>query len=185
VRTFQPARASAARGGYTFYERRRVPWWWWVVALAIAIPSVEIVVVFAPEMTSHGGWLRALVTLLVTVAAVAALLVSLSRSELEVTQTGLRADRDMLPVTAIAQLRVLDRDEMRAVLGREARADAYLSTRPWLHTGVQIEVGDPADATPYWVVATRRPQELAEVLRTLRTRDGGDELAGAEPPAME
>ncbi len=181
----EPARASATRDRDAFYERRRVPWWWWVVTLAIAIPSIEIVVVFAPEMTSHGGWLRALVALVVTVAVVAALLVSMSRSEVEVTEAGLRADSHVLPAAAIAQLRVLDRAEMRAVLGRDARADAHLSTRPWLHTGVQIEVVDPADATPYWVVATRRPEKLADVLRTLRTGDRGDELAGAEPPAME
>jgi hypothetical protein len=161
--------------GTLFNERRRVPWWWWVVAFAIALPSVEIVVVYAPEMSSHGGWLLAVGAGLGTVAVVAALLLALSRSDVVVDGTGLRADRDFLPASAIGRARTLDRATMRDVLGRDARADALLSIKPWLHTGVQIEVADPAGSAPYWVVATRRPAELADVLGTLARRRAGDE----------
>jgi hypothetical protein len=160
-----------------------VPWWWWAVALVVVVPSVEIVVVFAPEMTSHGSWLRALVAGLVTIAAIAALLLSLSRSEVEVDRGGLRADRDLLPPTAIGRVRVLDRTTARLVLGREARADAHLSIRPWVHTAVQIEVRDPADRTPYWVVGSRRPTELAAALNMLRGSSAGDDPAGVERQA--
>ncbi len=152
-----------------------MPLSWWFVGLIIALPSVEIVVVFAPDMSSHGGWLLALGGGLATVAAVAAAMLSLSRSDVEVSAIGLRADRDLLPATAIGQVRALDRASMRLVLGRDARADARLSIKPWLHTGVQIEVVDPADPTPYWVVATRRPGDLADVLGRLAPRAVGDE----------
>jgi hypothetical protein len=167
----------------TFHEQRRVPWWWWVVALVVALPSVEIVVVFAPEMTSHGSWLRALVAGVITVAVIAGVLLSLSRSDVDVDSGGLRADRDVLPPTAIGQVRVLDRPTARTVLGRDARADAHLSIRPWVHTAVQIEVRDPADRTPYWVVGSRRPNELAEALNMLRGSSAGDDPAGAHQEA--
>lgn len=166
-----------------FHERRRVPWWWWAVALVIALPSVEIVVVFAPEMTSHGSWLRALTAGIITVAVIAGVLLSLSRSEVDVDGGGLRADRDVLPPTAIGRVRVLDRTTARMVLGREARADAHLSIRPWVHTAVQIEVRDPADRTPYWVVGSRRPKELAAALNMLRGSSAGDDPASAHQEA--
>jgi hypothetical protein len=158
-----------------FRERRRVPLWWWFVAVVVAVPSVDVVVVYAPEMSSHGGWLLAVGAGVVTVAVIAALLLSLSRSDVVVDGTGLRADRAFLPVSAIGRVRALDRSTMRDVLGRDARADAVLSIKPWVLTGVQIEVADPADPTPYWVVATRRPAELADVLGALARRAAGDE----------
>jgi hypothetical protein len=158
-----------------FHERRRVPVWWWFVAVAVAVPSVEVVVVYAPDMESHGGWLLAVGVGLGTVAAIAAPLLAMSRSDVEVRAAGLRADRDFLPAGAIGRVRPLDPNVMRDVLGRDARADARLSIKPWLRAGVQIEVVDPADPTPYWVVATRRPTELAAVLRTLAPSGRGDE----------
>ncbi|HWJ84512.1 MAG TPA: DUF3093 family protein, partial [Cellulomonas sp.] len=35
----------------------------------------------------------------------------------------------------------------------------------WIHAGVRIELVDPADPTPYWIVTSRRPDELAAALR--------------------
>jgi len=158
-----------------FHERRQVPLWWWFVAVAVAVPSIEVVAVYAPDMESHGGWLLAVGVGLATIAAIAALLLAMSRSDVEVRAAGLRAGRDFLPASAIGRVRPLDADVMRDVLGRDARADARLSIKPWLRVGVQIEVVDPADPTPYWVVATRRPTELAAALRALAPLAGGDE----------
>lgn len=170
--------SMATGDDWLFRERRRVPVWWWAVAMVIAVPSIEIVTVFAPEMTSHGGWLLALGVGIVTIVLVAAFLISISRSDVGVDASGLRVDRQVLPATAIGRVRVLGQATMRDVLGRDARADAVLSIKPWLHTGVQIEVVDPADPTPYWVVATRRPAELAYLLGTLAPRPAGDEPGG-------
>lgn len=179
-----PAGISPDRAPF-FHERRAVPWWWWLVALVIAVPSIEAVVVLGPDMTGQGGWLLAVVCLAATVAVVASVLLALSRSDVEVRPDGLRAGRDVLAASAIGRVRVLDREAARTVLGPDARADAHLDIRPWVHTAVQIEVVDPADRTPYWVVGTRRPAELAAALGTLRARPAGDDLAGAHSPGIE
>jgi len=171
-----------------FRERRAVPWWWWVVALAIAVPTAEAVVVLGPEISTRGSWARGAICLVVTVVVVASALLSLSRSDVEVDHRGLRAGHETLPAGAIGRVRTLDPAAARAVLGRDARADARLSLRPWVRTAVQIEVdqarADPDTASaPYWVVATRRPRELATALETLRDRSRGHERADADSPA--
>jgi hypothetical protein len=49
----------------------------------------------------------------------------------------------------------------------EADARAYLLLRPYLKRAVRIEITDPADPAPYWLLSTRRPDQLAGVLTGL------------------
>ena len=154
-----------------FQERRQVPWWWWAVAILLLVPSVEAVVVLGPDMTGSAGWVSAAVVLVVTVAVIAAAFVLLSRSSVEVGQAGLRAGRYALPATAIGRVRELDPVAAREVLGPSARADARLCLLPWIKTAVQVEVVGDDSAAPYWVVATRRPAELAAALTRLSAAD--------------
>ena len=41
---------------------------------------------------------------------------------------------------------------------------AYLLLRPYVGRAVRVEVVDPHDPTPYWVVASRHPDALAACL---------------------
>ena len=157
---------AADRANYV--ERRRVPWWWWAVSLLVAVPSVEVVAVYAPDAVSHRGWLAVAVAFAATVAVVSAVLLALSRSEIRADGQELWVDGESLPAFAVGQVRVLNPDQARRVLGRDADVAARLSIKPWLHRAVQIEVADPNDPTPYWVVASRRPEQLAAALRGIR-----------------
>jgi hypothetical protein len=47
----------------------------------------------------------------------------------------------------------------------EADARAHLVLRPYIKTAVEITLDDPDDPVPYWLVSTRRPQQLAAALR--------------------
>jgi hypothetical protein len=49
--------------------------------------------------------------------------------------------------------------------GPLAEPRAHVVTRGWLSQSVRVQVEDPEDDTPYWLVGTRRPDELAAVLR--------------------
>ena len=48
-----------------------------------------------------------------------------------------------------------------------ADARAYLVLRPYLKRAVKVEITDPADPAPYWLVCTRHPEELAKALNAL------------------
>jgi hypothetical protein len=48
--------------------------------------------------------------------------------------------------------------------GVDLDARAFLKIRPWVKPVVRIELDDDNDPTPYWLVSTRRPKELAAAL---------------------
>lgn len=78
----------------------------------------------------------------------------------------LRAGRAHAPLDALGEVTALGTpEEMRAALGPDLDARAYVCLRAWARTGVRVEVTDPTDPTPYWLLSTRRPDELAAALR--------------------
>jgi len=75
-----------------------------------------------------------------------------------------QAGRATIPVSLLGTPQVLDAEEMRRAMGPELAGAAYVCHRAWVHTGVRVPVQDPADPTPYWLVATRNPDQLARAL---------------------
>lgn len=90
----------------------------------------------------------------------------LGRSATPVTVCGgeLRVGAAHVPVALVARVDVLDRAETTHALGPGLDARAFVCTRPWVGTAVRVHLDDPADPTPYWVVATRRAPELAAAI---------------------
>jgi hypothetical protein len=75
-----------------------------------------------------------------------------------------RAGRARIPLRLIASARAMDAEQFRAARGRQLDARAYLCIRGWLPRGVRIDLADPEDPTPYWLVASRHPDELSRSL---------------------
>jgi hypothetical protein len=78
----------------------------------------------------------------------------------EVDAGELRAGRAHIPVSLLGTGVELEPDARRAALGRDLDARAYVCLRAWIPAMVRWDVNDTADATPYWLVSTRRPREL-------------------------
>lgn len=57
-----------------------------------------------------------------------------------------------------------DAEDSRTARGTGLDARAFLYLRPWVKTNVKVTIDDVADPTPYWLVASRRPMELAAAL---------------------
>ncbi len=58
----------------------------------------------------------------------------------------------------------LDATQTRAELGTRLDARAFLCQRGWIHTAVRVDLVDPLDPTPYWIVSTRHPDDLVAAL---------------------
>jgi DUF3093 family protein len=66
----------------------------------------------------------------------------------------------------------LDAEEAARLRGPRADPAAHLLLRPYLKRAVYVEVADPASGVPYWLLATRRPDELAAAIQRSRETVG-------------
>jgi hypothetical protein len=107
--------------------------------------------------------------------SLAAILIGWGLLGLEVAGGELRVGRDRLPLAQAGEVSALDEEQTRAMRGPRADPAAYLMTRPYLPRSVYISVDDPAARGPYWLVGTRRPEELAAAIEAARpaARAGG------------
>ncbi|MEV4464489.1 DUF3093 domain-containing protein [Micromonospora echinofusca] len=154
-----PAPAAASPPQYA--ERLTLPWWLWLGGLGAAALLALEVWMGAPGVRA---WLPFVVLLPATVAG----LVWLGRIRIAVRDGDLRVDDARLPVEFVADVVPLDAAGRREVLGVGADPLAFVVQRPWIPGAVQVVLDDPADPTPFWVVSTRRPVELAEALLAAR-----------------
>lgn len=150
-----------------YRERLRLSWWSWLPALMIdAIVAIEFTLGFATIPT----WLPFAVLIPLTVAG----LIWTSRISVTVTDDELQIDDARLPLSVIADVVALDARGKREALGIASHPLAFVIQRPWIPTAVQVLLDDPDDPTPYWLIGTRKPVELATVLlaASSRARDG-------------
>ncbi|GGM26973.1 MULTISPECIES: DUF3093 domain-containing protein [Micromonospora] len=152
-------RSPTAPPGYT--ERLTLPWWLWLAGLAAAGLLAAEVWMGAPGVRA---WLPFVLLLPVTAAG----LWWCGRIRIEVRDGHLRVDDARLPVGFVADAIPLDVAGRREVLGVGGDPLAFVVQRPWVGGAVQVVLDDPADPTPFWVVSSRRPVELAEALLAAR-----------------
>jgi hypothetical protein len=141
-----------------------VPWWWWLAALALAALLAAEVWLGAPGLRA---WLPFALLLPLAVAG----LWWLGRIRVSVAGSELWVDDAHLPVRFVADAIPIDARGKRELLGVGADPLGFVVQRPWIAGAVQVLLDDPADPTPYWVISSRRPTELAAAV--LRERDGG------------
>lgn len=144
-----------------FRERLRVPLRWWVLgglmvftfwlAMVVAIPptaawaiSAFFTVVLATGLTFYGS------------------------ASIVIHDAEFRAGRAKIGAQFIGDVLALDATATRQWSGPLADARAFLLLRPYLGCAVRVDINDPQDPTPYWLVSTRRPAELAAALDQIR-----------------
>ena len=72
------------------------------------------------------------------------------------------------PLTALGSPIVLDAERSRHLRGPGSDPAAFHLIRGWVSCAVYFDVVDPGDATPYWYVATRHPEQLAAAVAAAR-----------------
>jgi len=84
---------------------------------------------------------------------------------LEIDECEVRIGKAHIDKKFCGQVRVLTPAEMSLQRTREADPAAYLAIRFWTAHGVKIEIKDARDQTPYWLVTSKRGDQLAKALR--------------------
>lgn len=140
-----------------FAERLSVPLRWWVQGTMLVATFWLALVVAVPLAAA---WTVTGLALLVMIA----LLVSYGAARISVDSDVLRAGRARISTEHVGAVTALDAEAMRLQAGRDADVRAYLLLRPYLERGVRIDLTDPSDPAPYWLISSRRPDRLAASL---------------------
>lgn len=149
---------GSTRSGTTYVERLVAPPWVWLAVLVVAGIAAA---------TLHGGgsgW-RTVVPYVVVLPIAVVFLLWASRGEIRVEDGVLHVPGARIPLDHLGGVTPLDREGTRRVRGPLAERRAFVVSRGWLTESVRVQVEDPEDDTPYWLVGTRRPHELAAALQ--------------------
>ena len=142
-----------------FRERLTVPLVWWVL---LALLTVTMLVVVGFYLGPAWG----LGTAAVTLGAGAGLLLS-TAVLVTVDADELRVGRAVVERAYIGRCQALDAEATEVRGGVRADGRAHLVLKPYIATAVEIEIVDPDDPVPYWLVSTRKPARLAAALSSV------------------
>ena len=95
----------------------------------------------------------------------------------------LRAGKDTLALGLTSEVIALDERQATALRGPRADPSAHILLRPYLKRAVYIGLADSSDGVPYWLVATRHPEELAAAIES--ARPPGNQGEGNQPGDWE
>ncbi|MEJ0014508.1 MAG: DUF3093 domain-containing protein [Actinomycetota bacterium] len=140
--------------------KERVPWpiWLWLFLLFLA---ASLALAFWAALGTR--W--AAITMLLQLLG----LLYLSQSSLlviEVTDKELKVGNAHIDRQYLGTIEVLTPDQMRQWRGPLSDPAGFMELRFWISRGVKIEIKDPSDSTPYWLVSSKKAQPLADALLT-------------------
>ena len=138
------------------YRERLWPAPWVFIATALVIPASLLV--FLPISLPVGIAVAALLY-----GGVVGVLL-LTTATIEVTESDFRAGRARMPRSVVSRAQAFEGAEATAERGVRLDARAWLLLRGWIPGVVKVELDDPADPTPYWLVSSRHPLVLAQAL---------------------
>lgn len=140
-----------------YRERLVAPIGWWLGAVGFA---VAIGWIFFVATTRNIAIVAGVVAGVLAVLAVA----RYGSATIVASADGLRAGRAFLDRAHVGDVTVFSAADWSRALGPASNRHAYTLLRPYIRTGVRVEVDDPDDPTPCWLVATRSPGAVARAL---------------------
>jgi len=141
----------------SYVERTPWPIWLWLFLLFLA---ATLALAFWAALGTRWGWITMLIQFL-------GLLYLSQRSvlALEVTHNELRVGSAHIDRKYLGAVAVLSPEEMRKWRGPLSDPAGYMALRFWIASGVKIEIADPNDPTPYWLISSKKAQPLAAALQ--------------------
>jgi hypothetical protein len=146
-----------------YEERLAVPLRWWLLGTML-VTSLGLAVLVALPPAAAG-----IVTGLAALGMAMAL-VTYGGARVRINDGELWAGRAHIDVRLLGPATQLDPTATRKLAGVDADARAYLLLRPYLQRAVRVDLHDPADPTPYWLVSSRRPDDLVAALQHVAGR---------------
>ncbi|MXN61532.1 DUF3093 family protein [Bacillus sp. BGMRC0062] len=138
-----------------YSEKLTVSWWMWLI---VAFVGGTGFVAVAPISIAVG-----VVVAVVLVLAVG-LAVHLGAPSIVLTDEDLRVGRAYIERRYVGRAEALRGAAAREARGPQLDGRAFMNFRVSVPDLCRIEITDPVDPTPYWLTATRHPEELARAV---------------------
>lgn len=89
------------------------------------------------------------------------------------TELKIKVDEDKLYVGRawidrkfLGETTALEPAQLKLIRTRDADPSAYLAIRFWASKAVKIQIDDPRDQTPYWLVTSKKTHDLVKALKS-------------------
>ena len=86
--------------------------------------------------------------------------------KIEVDQTHLRVGKAVIEHMYIGEVEVLTPAQVKLIRTRDADPLAFLAIRFWSSKAVKVQIVDARDKTPYWLITTKKGNELMDALKS-------------------
>jgi hypothetical protein len=84
---------------------------------------------------------------------------------IQVGSSHLTVARAKIPRNLLGNIEEIAKDQIFSERGPKLDPAAFKVFQGTVKTAIKISFNDPNDPTPYWIISTRKPAQLAEVLR--------------------
>ncbi len=139
-----------------FKEHSPWPIWLWLFLIFLA---ASLALAFWAALGNRWGAITGLLQLLGLI-----FLSQRSALAIEVTGSELLVGSAHIERKFLGRVEALTADQMRQWRGPLSDPAGYMALRFWIPTGVKIEVVDPKDPTPYWLISSKKAQPLLAAL---------------------
>lgn len=152
--------SSSTSPGRTYRERLTPPLWLIVSAIIVA-PMASLVLLRENSSIALAAG--------VVVAVIVIALMLVSAKTIEVAGGELKIGKAHIPVDLLGEPVATTGEEARLARGQKLKAQSFTAIRGGIDGIVVVEVTDPADPTPAWVVSSRTPDRLAAAIEIAQT----------------
>ncbi|WP_448810216.1 DUF3093 domain-containing protein [Agromyces bauzanensis] len=142
------------------YREKLWPTPWIYIASLLLVPASMLVL--AP-VSLPAGIATGVILYLAVIGSL-----SLTAPVIEVQDGMLRAGRAEISLAHTGEAVAAFDSDARIERGTGLDARAFLVIRGWVQPLVKVPITDPTDPTPYWLVSSRRPNELAAAINGSR-----------------
>jgi hypothetical protein len=84
---------------------------------------------------------------------------------IQVGKTMLSVGRAKIPLALLGKIEVIEKKQIFDERGPNLNPAAYKVFQGTVKTALKLTVKDASDPTPYWIISTRKPVQLATVLK--------------------
>ena len=142
--------------GKTYFEQ--ISWGIWIWFFVAILCASIYLAIWAPLGTA-----AALVVTLISIIGFYYLSLKMQTTTF-IQDDFLYVSQAKIDLKYLKNAKALTEAEFKKLIGADADPAAFLATNFWVKTAVKIEVNDKTDPTPYWLISSRRADELAKKL---------------------